>query len=228
MFEWDDLSAAVEAARETFTIVELGAGYGRWSVASVVMAQARGLRAKAIAVEAEPDHFKMMLQHFIDNGLNPTDHRLIEAAATSSDRPVYFVIGHARDWYGQAILPVPDYGYGNWPQASVATIQGLSLATIIGDVPVIDLLDMDVQGEEGAILRANGPLLNKRVKRALIATHNREVEAELRKFFRGLGWKCRCDFGCRTEAETEHGRMKFEDGVQSWINPGYLRRRLQC
>jgi hypothetical protein len=53
-FEWEDLFAAVDAARETFTIVELGAGYGRWSVAGVIMAQARGLRARAISIEAEP------------------------------------------------------------------------------------------------------------------------------------------------------------------------------
>ena len=42
MFELEDLDAAVEAARKTFTIVELGAGYGRWSVLGMVKAQDRG------------------------------------------------------------------------------------------------------------------------------------------------------------------------------------------
>jgi hypothetical protein len=33
-------------------------------------------------VEAEPTHFQWMLQHFRDNGLDPADHDLIEAAVS--------------------------------------------------------------------------------------------------------------------------------------------------
>ena len=67
MFELEDLDAAIEAARKTFTIVELGAGYGRWSVLGMVKAQDKGCEAFAIAVEGEPEHFRMMRHHFIDN-----------------------------------------------------------------------------------------------------------------------------------------------------------------
>ena len=32
-------------------------------------------------------------------------------------------------------------------------------------------------------------------------------------------WQCHRDFSCLTEAETEHCRIQFLDGIQSWVNP---------
>ena len=220
LLEWRDLLEAIENSGHIFTMVELGAGYGRWVVAAAVLAQrVRGMSARLIAVEAEPFHFEMMRQHFIDNGVNPEAHTLLKAAGTETDGLVYFVEGHSREWYGQAVLPSPDHGFGNWPEASVKTVQGLSLVTILRDLDLVDLIDMDVQGAEAAILRGNKDILCERVKRLHIGTHSHEIEAELIALFEGMGnWTCLVNYACYSTAKTEFGEIKFLDGVQTWVN----------
>ena len=83
LFEWHSLAAAIRGARDSFCMVELGAGYGRWSVAAGVACARLDLRCDLIAVEAEPSHFSMMKQHFEDNGLDWRKHTLIEAAVAA-------------------------------------------------------------------------------------------------------------------------------------------------
>jgi hypothetical protein len=77
IFEWIALAESVRAAREKFTMVELGAGYGRWLVAGAMLARRLrpGLPVKLIGVEAEQVHFAWMRRHFIDNGLDVRPNR---------------------------------------------------------------------------------------------------------------------------------------------------------
>jgi FkbM family methyltransferase len=220
LFEWIDLLESVEASDSAFTMVELGAGFGRWLVAGAVAARrVRDLRVRLVGVEAEHAHFQMMRQHFLDNDLDPDAHILVEAAVSGIDGPVHFVQGHSREWWGQAILPSADYGFGNWPEARVSPIQGLSLTGIIRDLDVIDLLDMDVQGAEADVIRGSSQTLINKVKRVHIGTHNAKVEAELLSLFNEMGWICRNRYNCHSIAATPFGDISFGDGVQTWINP---------
>src|SRR5262245_931912 len=41
-FEWVSLLEAAKAARTSFTVVELGAGYGRWAARAALAARQRG------------------------------------------------------------------------------------------------------------------------------------------------------------------------------------------
>jgi hypothetical protein len=108
LFEWIDLLEAIDSAKESFTMIELGAGYGRWLVAGAVAAwRVRNLHVHLVGVEAEHRHFEMIRQHFFDNDLDPNAHTLFEAAISESDGPVHFVHGHSREWCGQPILPKP-------------------------------------------------------------------------------------------------------------------------
>src|SRR5579863_2110322 len=70
------LVESIDNAKNTFTMVELGAGYGRWLVSAGVLANRmrKDLHLRLIGVEAENGHFQMMRQHFIDNGINPDAH----------------------------------------------------------------------------------------------------------------------------------------------------------
>ncbi len=63
-------------------MVDLGAGFGRWLVkGATAVRQCHGdLPIRLIGVEAEPTHFEWLKQHFNDNGLDPAQHELIEAA----------------------------------------------------------------------------------------------------------------------------------------------------
>jgi hypothetical protein len=68
LFEWIDVLEAVTRANASFTMLELGAGYGRWVVnAASALRLYSGLPHHLIAVEAELTHFRWLELHCRDN-----------------------------------------------------------------------------------------------------------------------------------------------------------------
>lgn len=223
-FEWIDLLESVLHAGSTFTMVELGAGWGRWLVDAWSVLKQIGKtdkRVLLVGVEAEPTHFEWMKQHFADNGLDPQRHRLIQAAAAAYDGQTDFIIGHANAWYGQAIANGTPDQFDSWPEASVKRVSAVSLTTVLKDIPTVDLIDMDIQGAEAEVVESSLDIFDRRVKRAHIGTHGADVEARLRAAFTQIGWRCVYDFPQGRDSETPFGVVSFGDGVQSWINPRY-------
>jgi FkbM family methyltransferase len=225
-FEWIDLLESVLEADDKFTMVELGAGWGRWLVDAWRALKQVGQTDREfllVGVEAEPTHFAWMKQHFADNGLDVRRHRLIQAAVAANDGVANFMIGHAEAWYGQAIVSGIGDQFNNWPEASVKKVATVSLATVLKDIPLVDLIDMDIQGAEADVVEASRDLLDRRVKRVHIGTHGGDIEARLRTAFVGMGWRCHYDFAHGGKATTPFGVVSFGDGVQSWLNPRYAR-----
>jgi hypothetical protein len=50
------------------------------------------------------------------------------------------------------------------------------LASIICDRPLIDLIDMDIQGVECEVVASSVDVLTERVRRVYVETHSTEVE----------------------------------------------------
>jgi hypothetical protein len=89
--EWLGLVKSVNAASDQYVAMELGAGYAPWLVAGGVLARRRGIvSVRLYGVEGDPQHCEMMRQHFLDNGLDPAEHRLLEGAAAASDGTLYW------------------------------------------------------------------------------------------------------------------------------------------
>jgi predicted O-methyltransferase YrrM len=91
-FEWVDLLESVVAAKGSYTMMELGAGFGRWSVraAFAVEQYHSNLPYRLIAAEAEPLKFSWMRQHFTDNGIDADRHSLVHAAVSDAPGTVPF------------------------------------------------------------------------------------------------------------------------------------------
>jgi FkbM family methyltransferase len=140
-FEWIALLEAVAGAKTRFTMLELGAGWGRWSARAAAACQQLGLPYHLVAVEAEPTHFQWMVQNLQDNGVKPEDCRLIQAAVTGKDGKVAFQVGDATDSYSQSI-------------GGSTEIDAVSLPTLLLPLKFVDLIDMNVQGAEFDILAA--------------------------------------------------------------------------
>ena len=203
-FEWIDVLETVEAAIDTYVMVELGAGYGRWSVrAALAAARKPSCTFHCVAVEAEPLHFRWMVDHFRDNGVNPDDHDVIWAAVGTEPGFVPFRIGNADSWYGQAIAARPVD-----PLPAARTRRRLKARSILGRPPImpataesrmwvpcvtlsellapyseVDLIHLDVQGSEFDVLAPAIALLNERVRRIHVGTHSTQIEEALRKLF---------------------------------------------
>src|SRR4051794_17567633 len=101
--EWIDLLEAVVEANERFTMVELGAGWGRWLANGAAAARQLGTEVRLVAVEAEPTHFEWLRLHLETNGVDAETATLHRAAVAAEDGTVGFRVGDARSCYGQAI-----------------------------------------------------------------------------------------------------------------------------
>ena len=239
-FEWIDLLESVVATRNSYTMIELGAGTGRWAVraASAVRHYNPNLSFRLIAVEAEPTHFEWMQLHFTDNGIDPNRHSLVHAALSDTPGEVSFYVGTERGdiapdaWYGQKLtkdyevdILVEQAHYGKYQvrrHASGArsiTVPAITLVSILDGLDYVDLIDSDIQGAELSVIRSSIDELDAKVKRLHIGTHGREIENELRQLLASHGWRCLADYPCFSLEETPWGPIEFQDGVQSWVNP---------
>ena len=88
-FEWIDLLESVVAASGSYTMIELGAGYGRWALRAAFAAQRYNpdLRCHIIAVEAEPTVYGWLKEHFAHNGLKPRWHTLLHKPLAGIPQP---------------------------------------------------------------------------------------------------------------------------------------------
>ena len=203
-YEWVDTLESVCLAKNSYVMIELGAGWGRW-LSRAFAALRRiypDMPCTVIGVEAEPTHFKWMQEHCRYNNIDCAT--LINAAVNDEDGDVGFHFGKPSEWYGQCI------GGDN-------TVKGISLKSILVGMEHVDLMDLDVQNFEAKILKSAKDYLFI-VKRIHIGTHSVEVEQELKDLFNGLGWECVRDYTLMATHETEHGVAEFNDGVQTWIN----------
>jgi FkbM family methyltransferase len=241
-FEWLDILQAVEEAADSFVMIELGAGYGRWCArAAAAIRRKPNCQFQLVAVEAEPAHFRWLREHFRDNDLDPTEHDLVWAAVGAQPGFVPFWVGAPDEWYGQAIAvghgqppPLPDVGtrrrlkarsaLGRPPSASetnrsITWIPCVTLADVLSPYPRVDLIDLDVQGAEYDVLASAIDLLNKRVRRLHIGTHSTEIEQQLRQLLTAHRWEKLNDYPSQSTSETPCGPIQFGDGVQTWVNP---------
>jgi FkbM family methyltransferase len=238
LFEWITLCDAIRAARGSFTFMEIGAGFGRWTASAVCAARRYGIaKIEPVMVEAEPTHCQWALINMADNGIPPGQFELIEAAIAAREGEALFCTASAqgrnpRDFYGQTLMPetvtmhptpktyaghqVFDF-YDGWEAIKIKT---KPLTAIIGDRPVIDLIDMDIQGAEGEVVASSVALLTERVRRLYIETHSTEVEREIREALAPAGWINVYDFSVGRDCKTPYGTVDFEGGgAQSWANP---------
>jgi FkbM family methyltransferase len=206
-FEWIDLLEAVAWAQGRFTMLELGAGFGRWTARGAAAARQRELPYRLVAVEAEPTHFDWMIQNLQDNGVRPEECHLFCAAVTGKDGKVSFQVGDAASSYGQSI-------------GGTTEVEAVSLATLLGSLDSVDLVDLDVQGAEFEVLAAAAELLKHKVKRVHVETHSGGLHADIHRLFRRLGWKPHFLYEGNSVDWTPWGRINFQGGTQGWLNPG--------
>jgi len=243
-FEWIDLLESVVAASGSYTMLDLGAGFGKWAVRAAFAARQYNpkLRCHVIAVEAEPTVYDWMRKHFRHNGIKPRWHTLLHAAVADEPGEVEFCIGGPRGgpydrppsaWYGQ-FLTKGNAAFGEWrPDGKYhgfkvrlhtsgwrsIRIPGVSLGSLLEKLQRVDLIDLDIEGQELASLTSVAAELDAKVKRLHIGTHSTEIEAGLRRLLAAHGWQCHADYPLSSTSETPWGPVSFENGVQSWVNP---------
>lgn len=241
-FEWLDILQSVTEADGKFTILELGAGYGRWAAIGAVAARSKSIKTiYAIMVEAEPKHVEWAHQHMKNNRFTSTDYHIDECAVgAKADKTLFWVCAPAHNgtitpqgWYGQSIVQNNLLGhvaptqssYMGKPLVGLANGWGaievnlVPLADILSPHHLVDIVDMDIQGAEAEVIENGIDVLNQKVRRLHIGTHTHEIENRIRAVMTKHNWINIWDFACEGERDTPYGRIVFQDGVQSWLNP---------
>ncbi|GHV13949.1 hypothetical protein FACS189491_09610 [Spirochaetia bacterium] len=222
--------SAVDEASDSFVMMELGAGYGRWLVhTALAMRRGRNLPVHLVGVEADPQHFAWLRLHFLDNGIDPDAHIFISAPVAAEAKKVLFAVGNSAEWYGQSIVP-PEQIQGreaylaeNFPHAKIQEMTSVTLNDLLAEQKYVDLIDMDIQGEEFEVVASARDAIQQKVKRMFIGTHGRLQEYGLRKIFSELGWFNVYDYPSDSQITTNPGIItSFQDGVQYWINPALV------
>lgn len=239
-YEWVDLLEAVLAAGDSFTMLELGAGFGRWAVPGIYAARYRAIRDIHLGVvEPEPAHLDLMREFFAVNNISEEMVDLYPGTISENAGKAWFVVkqdvsivSDAREWYGQSkvhesrkpqgIVPGGYYSkdllvYGN--REGAIEVEQFAAAKLLKKYAKIDLIDLDVQGEEFIVLYAAIDVINKNTKRLHIGTHRPDIERDLREMLTANKWRCIRDYECNKTNETPIGVMSFQDGIQTWINP---------
>ena len=217
--EWAAALRAVDLSKNTFTVCELGAGFGCWMVNTAVAAKKRGLIVKAIGVEADEEHARWMAEHCAQNGISSDEFIAIRAIAGPHD--------------GVALFPVVDDSsatYGLEPRffhreetARAALESGrftklpmVSADTIFGHSERIDLLHIDIQGGEADFIRSALSILQQRVAYIVIGTHSRSIEGQIiADLTAATGWDLEIEKPCDFYLPGLH---THQDGLQAWRN----------
>jgi len=219
--EWGTALRAVELSGDTFTVIELGCGWGCWMNNTGVAARASGRKVHVIGIEGDEHHLQFARESLATNGF--------------SDPEVSLHRGIASSRAGFALFPrqdVPGMTWGSEPifdadeaQRRQALELGhfdelpmVPLAVLIGDRPRIDLLHVDIQGGEADLVRENLDLMSARVAYLLIGTHSKQIEGDLYDMLLKAGWQLEMERAAIFDlvGGTPHVRV---DGVQGWRNP---------
>jgi FkbM family methyltransferase len=236
-FEWIDVLLAAFRAREKFVMLEWGAGYGRWGVRGAQAARLMGIDNLLLGfAEAEPTHFGWLREHAINNGIALSKLKLSQCAVSEKRGRTLFYTGMPEgsanntphQWYGQCIAKGHEHGKhaadqtgridleSGWSAVEVDLVTGTSL---LEQLDTVDILDMDIQGEEAKVVSECIESLNAKVKRLHIGTHSPKIEKSLRRTLSWNGWIPVRDFAMGAVRPTPYGDVDFQDGVQSWTNP---------
>jgi FkbM family methyltransferase len=221
VLDWTLVAQAVRDSSTTFRMAALGAGFGRWCAAGAALAAQIGREYRLLGVEAEPQHFQWMLRHFKENNIPESHYIALEAAAVGRPGDCWFPVGNSQAWYGQAVCSEDQI----LPRdVKLRRTRGVTIDEILKLLSPLDYLQMDIQGAEFDVLSYRPDCLDRQVRLVNIGTHSAEIEALLRKLFKGLAWECLHDVRLGSRIPVRLGNelgpeVEFGDGVQVWRNP---------
>jgi len=221
MAEWAAALRAVDLAKDSFTVVELGCGWGCWMNNTGVAARRRGLDVRLVGVEGDPGHVDFAHQATGLNGFRPdqvTVHRAV-AAATSG-----FALFPRQKRAGVSWGLKPVMG-ATAAQRQSASQRGthdelpmVALESVMAPHTRIDLLHVDIQGGEADLIEDCLPVLDRKVAFIVVGTHSRRIERRIKAALTRAGWVLEIERPAIYRLRWLGPRLKV-DGVQGWRNP---------
>lgn len=225
---------ALEQAKDSFTVVELGAGYGPWLVFGAKAALRQGFsKINLIAVEADLQRHQLFQNNLADNGLPAPQNAVGPFSEAGSGIQVRCIHGAISDYTGkvsfgsQSLLdwgasPIEGGGSEDYRGITVESeeIDTYTIDAVLQDVPVVDFMHMDIQGFELKSIRASFDALQRKVRVLLVATHSRALEGGIIDLLHDNGWRLLYEKPCKFTpgSATDLTALTYLDGTQVWLN----------
>lgn len=226
--EWIGVLKAVDSSTGDFVMLELGAGYGTWSVNSGVAARLKGIQdIRLYAIEGDTTRFQSLLRHYRDNGFEPSPDRTFHAAVGAEAgvaRWPELPYGSEEISGGNRPLYPGDEDYLGRAVADYREVEVIPLARLIERELRWDLLHIDIQGHEYSVCRSCLPLLTARVRWIVMGTHSRKLDGEIMELFFREGWILENEKPTRFLFQPDAAcleSMTIHDGTQVWRNPRF-------
>ena len=219
--EWAAALRAVDLARDSFTVLELGCGWGCWLNNTGAAARRLGLEVRLLGVEGDRGHIGFAREACATNGHPPSQIALHHGIASARSGIALFP-RQAETSGSWALEPVFGATEEQRRQAAQAgthdELPMIALEELLAPYPRIDLLHMDIQGGEAEIVRQCGELLAAKVAYLVIGTHSRQIEGEIFGMMLAAGgWALEMERPAILHLH-EQGPHVTVDGVQGWRN----------
>lgn len=223
MAEFGAALRAVDLARETFTMIELGCGWGCWMNNTGVAARKKGLAVKLIGVEGDPGHVTFANEMLAANGFAAHEYSVRHGIAASAPGNALFPL---QEHSGQSWGLEPRFDVSDSESAELVRtgrymlLQQHALQDLVRDIERVDFLHVDIQGGEATLIPAAIELLSSKVAYLFIGTHSREIEGKMYACMLRAGWVLEIERPA-IMAPGPHPTIVV-DGVQAWRNPMLL------
>jgi hypothetical protein len=219
--EWGAALRAVDLARRTFTVVELGCGWGCWMNNTGVAARNAGLHPHLIGLEGDEGHVAFAREACTLNGFGPEQVTLFHGIAASSSGVALFprqqlpgekwglepVFGATED---QRQAAAQSHSHDELPMIALNDIVMLHAR--------VDLLHIDIQGGEADFIAGCLAVMQDKVAYLVVGTHSRQIEGRIMDTLLEAGWLLEIE---RPAILGLSGGAPYVtvDGVQGWRNP---------
>jgi hypothetical protein len=212
---------AVELAREHFTIIELGCGWGCWLNNAGAAARRAGLAVQLIGVEGDEGHIGFAREACAINGFTPDQVTLRHGIAAPASGIALFPRQNQAGvkWGLEPVFNASPAAH----QTAIATgsnnaLPMIALAELTANHQRIDLLHIDIQGGETDFIAGCLPILAERVAYILVGTHSRQIEGRIMEMLLAEGWCLEIERPAIFGLDSGIPNIQV-DGVQGWRNP---------
>lgn len=218
--EWAAALRAVDLARGTFVVAELGCGWGCWLNNTGVAARNLGLKPRLIGVEGDEGHITFARRCCTVNGFLDDEVTLYRGIAAAHGGIALFPKQDTAgiDWGLQPIFGATEQERSNAAsEGRYDELPLIPLEKIVGESEILDLLHIDIQGGEADLIEQSLDFLQRQVAYVLIGTHSRVIEGRLMSALWGQTWRLEIE---RTAIVTliPERPVTIVDGVQGWRN----------
>ncbi len=217
--DWIASLIAAKIAGDSFTVVELGAGYGQWMVSAIMAFKSLNPEGQAygLALEADNIHFDWLGKH-VKKNLGPLQgiHTDLLYAAAGVDGIVEFpVLTNPSKEYGASYSVVNS-------ESQMVEVDCFSLPSIYRKLPdnSVDLLHIDIQGAEVDLIK--DPAFAETISRTrfiMFGTHRTDdLHRAVRESLENNGFSIKIDWPRNSKIETFFGTVKTNDGALFAVN----------